>query len=110
MIDFGLAKRYRDPKTKIHIPYRDGKKLAGTARYASVNTHIGIDQSRRDDLESLSYIFIYCLKGELPWMGVRAYTRKEKYEKIMEKKMSIPVETLCKGYPSMYIYIYIYCS
>lgn len=43
LIDFGLSKRYKDPKTGSHIPYKDKKSLTGTARYASVNTHIGIE-------------------------------------------------------------------
>ena len=99
IIDFGLAKRYKDPKTLLHIPYRDNKNITGTARYASLNTHIGIEQSRRDDLESLCYVLIYLLKGDLPWKGLTAKNKKEKYQKIMEYKKTHPIEELCKGYP-----------
>ena len=120
IIDFGLAKKYRDARTHQHIPYKENKNLTGTARYASINTHLGIgmhrivinqifefylfffikEQSRRDDIESLGYVFMYFNRGSLPWQGLKAATKRQKYERISEKKMSTPVEELCKGFPS----------
>ncbi|XP_076450327.1 casein kinase I-like isoform X2 [Babylonia areolata] len=100
LIDFGLAKKYRDARTHQHIPYRENKNLTGTARYASINTHLGIEQSRRDDMESLGYVFMYFLRGSLAWQGLKAATKRQKYERISEKKMSTPIEELCKGFPS----------
>lgn len=109
VIDFGLAKRFRDPKTGEHIPYRDGKNLTGTARYASVNTHLGIEQSRRDDLESLGFVLMYFNKGSLPWQGLPARTKKEKYEKIRDKKLSTSIEALTKQLPEEFGIYLDYC-
>lgn len=99
LIDFGLAKRFRDPRSLFHIPYSEKKSLTGTARYASLNTHLGIVQSRRDDLESLGYVLLYFLRGALPWQGLRATTKEEKYAKILQKKRTTTIEVLCKGHP-----------
>ena len=98
VIDFGLAKKYRDPKTQQHIPYKEGKNLTGTARYASINTHLGIEQSRRDDLEGLGYVLLYFLRGLLPWQGLLAQNRKEKYERIMRSKLDTTTALLCQGF------------
>ncbi|KAI8609379.1 kinase-like domain-containing protein [Chytriomyces sp. MP71] len=99
VIDFGLAKKYRDSRTHVHIPYKENKSLTGTARYASVNTHLGVEQSRRDDLESIGYLLMYFCRGSLPWQGLKAATKKQKYERIRDKKMSTSPEMLCQGNP-----------
>lgn len=99
MIDFGLAKKYLSKDNQTHIPYRDNKDLTGTARYASVNTHLGIQQGRRDDIESMVYVLMYFLRGNLPWQSMKGQGKKEKYEKIMEKKLTFSIPFLTEGLP-----------
>ncbi|OBT82430.1 hypothetical protein VE02_08921 [Pseudogymnoascus sp. 03VT05] len=99
MIDFGTAKAYCDPQTGLHIPYRENKSLTGTSSYVSINTHLGIEQSRRDDMESIGYIMLYFYRGSLPWQDITAPTLKQKYNSIMQKKMTTTIEDLCSGIP-----------
>lgn len=100
IIDFGLAKKYRSGSKKHHIPMKTNKSITGTARYCSINTHKGLEQSRRDDLESIGYVLIYFLKGILPWQGLKCRTDGDRYKKIFEKKMTTTEEELCDGIPS----------
>ena len=109
IIDFGLSKRYKNPKNHQHIPYREGRALTGTARYVSINTHLGIEQSRRDDLESIGYVLVFFLKGSLPWQGLKA-ENNNKYIRIMEKKLQIPTEILCFGLPCEIVMYLNYCK
>ncbi len=94
LIDFGLSKRYKDKNSGQHIPYRENRHLIGTARYASLNAHLGIEQSRRDDIESIGYVLIYFLVGRLPWQSKNDKAKSP--AKIMEKKLITPPEILCK--------------
>ena len=99
LIDFGLAKRYREEYTNFHIPLRQNIKLTGTVRYASCNAINKKELSRRDDMESIGYLIIYLMKGCLPWQGLKIKQKSEKYSKIREMKMSIEPEKLCEGLP-----------
>merc|ERR1712226_99066 len=100
--------KYRG-KNDEHIPYREDKSLTGTARYASVNAHLGVEQSRRDDLESIGYMMIYFCRGQLPWQGIQADTKEEKYHKIMQSKRATSIESLCKGMPPVFLSYMNYC-
>ena len=99
LIDFGLAKKYRSMSTLIQYPLTLKKKFTGTARYASINALKGYEHSRRDELESLGYIFIYFLKGKLPWQNIKVKDKEEKFKKILQKKLEISSNELCLGIP-----------
>jgi len=99
LIDFGLSKRYYDGR---HATMRTNLSLTGTARYASINAHRGIEQSRRDDLEAIGHMLMCFLRGTLPWSGLQAKTQEEKYRKIREKKEQTPLDELCADHPGAF--------
>jgi casein kinase 1 len=105
MIDFGLAKRYIEKNGK-HIPYVEGKDFRGTLRYCSKNMHACIENSRRDDLESIGYLLVYFLVGKLPWQSLdslKKRNQKEMTKLIAQKKFNTSLENLCKGCPEEFI-------
>ena len=99
LLDFGLAKKYRSSKTLEQYPYIKKKKLTGTARYASIHALEEMEQSRRDDLESVGYVLMYFLRGNLPWQGLKIKSKEDRYKKILDKKKETTSEELCKGFP-----------
>jgi len=101
VVDFGLCKFFKKPDNS-HIPMVTNKKMVGTIRYTSLNSHEGKELSRRDDLESIGYMLIYFLKGKLPWQGLcqKELARDEKYRLIYECKNNTTTEQLCQGLPT----------
>lgn len=86
MIDFGLTRLVIDPKTGKHISFASGKNLIGTCRYVSLNSHMGYELSRRDDLITLGYVIIQFLNGSLPWSGISTNKPSARYRKIGKAK------------------------
>ncbi len=105
---FLYPSRLQGQNTGQHIPYRENRHLVGTARYASINAHLGIEQSRRDDIESIGYVLVYLILGRLPWQSKQEKGKQP--AKIMEKKLITPPEILCKKLPLEFSYYFHYCK
>ena len=99
IIDFGLSAKYRSSRTKKHINFQINKFNPGTAEYLSLNASLGVEQTRRDDLESMAYMLIRLGKGKLLWDNVKAKTRIDYLFKIYNMKKNISVEKLCQNLP-----------
>ena len=98
IIDFGLSKKYRSDRGN-HVKFSISKHITGTPRFCSVNSMRGVEQSRRDDLESLCYLIIYFFKGYLPWQGLKIGNRYQRFQAIAKMKKYIKVESLCEDLP-----------
>ena len=100
LIDFGLSKKYFNSSTGKHIAYRENMGIGtGTARYMSINNHLGHEQSRRDDMESLGYMLVFLMKGRLPWQGLDGKTKRDHMKKICDTKRTYSIKKLCDNCP-----------
>jgi len=108
LIDLGLSKKYVTKNNK-HIPYNDKKNFTGSYRYSSIRNHKGIEQSRRDDLESIGYMLIYFLTKKLPWQGLGGSNKKTKRNNIFKIKKYIPLKNLCKDIPKEFLVYMKHC-
>jgi serine/threonine protein kinase len=109
LIDFGLSKRFIDSQNKEHIDYKTNVNFTGSFRFSSIRNHKGIEQSRRDDLESIGYMLIFFLKGRLPWQGLTASTKGKRSKQIYQVKKDTSLEVLCEGIPKEFLLYMKYC-
>ncbi|CAD8047356.1 unnamed protein product [Paramecium primaurelia] len=98
IVDFGISKKFRN--NNQHIQFQENRPFIGTTRYASISAHKGYELSRKDDLESLGYVFIYLLRGNVPWQNIVSQSDKEKIKLVGKFKMELELKDLCKGLPS----------
>jgi serine/threonine protein kinase len=103
IIDFGLAMKYKNPKTNEHIKYAENKTFIGTSAYASYLAQIGVQQSRRDDLQSLGYLLVYFCFGSLPWQNLNP-------KRTLKKKMFISSQVLTKNLDEEFCKYFLYCD
>lgn len=109
LIDYGLARWFRNLDNLNHYPFDTGEPFVGTATFASVNAHKGYTLSRRDDLESLSYVLLYLLAGSLPWQTLKAKTLRLTIQVAGKcKQEQKDVEHLFRKYPVEFLNFYRY--
>lgn len=112
IINFGLVKRYWDVNTHAHFPYTINNSLTGTAAFASINNHQGLEQSHCNDLESLAYVLLYFLHGSLPWHSpghTMNNVQKQQLKSMANSKVKSHPSPLCKAYPTEFMLFLNYC-
>ena len=112
IIDFGISRKYKSSRTGKHLKFSLTGKMFGTVKYLSYNASRGVEQSRRDDLESIGYMLISLANGKLPWQGIKlkeGNINKKYLEMLMLKKFT-PLEKICAGLPIEFVEYLKYCK
>src|SRR5216684_5920952 len=103
LIDFRLTWLFCNPATHEHITQAKGLNITGTVHYLLINSHLGVTQSRCDNLELLAYIIVYLVKGWLPWQGITVHPSQVHHDEVLRLKQATMAKTLCKGLPQLFI-------
>jgi hypothetical protein len=106
IINFGISKEYCDISTRLHVPFHHNRHLTGTAAFASINNHLGVEPGCRDDLKSLTYMLIYFLRGSLPWLTNDH--EKLSSSTMLKRKANTTIEVLCREIPVEFATMLIY--
>ena len=109
LIGLDDCKRYRESATQTHISYSEGHKSICEARFSSINRLMGIQPSRRDDLESLGYLFVFFLCSGLPWDQRMSQNPRNASQIALETKTNTPTEELCRTTPREFALYLNYC-
>ena len=111
LIDFGMARKYKSSRTGKHLKYSITGQLFGTFRYLSYNASRGVEQSRRDDLESIGYMLVYLKNGILPWKGfnLKGSNVEVKFNQVVDLKRITSPENICKNLPQEFADYVRYC-
>lgn len=106
LIDFGLSRRWWDPRIRAPVLFTPRRGAIGTVRFASIANQQAEALGRRDDLESLVYTLLFLHHGELPWGSVQAPTKRERFRLMLEVKMRLRVDELCVGLPPLATFLH----
>ena len=110
LLDFGLSKTFNKYSNSEDKHKNENKRMTGTPRYASINALKGLEQSQKDDLESLGYVLIYLANGSLPWQGIKFKNKAEKIKTILVQKIETSSLDLCAGLPNEFESYFDYCK
>jgi serine/threonine protein kinase len=106
LVDYGISKKYLFEGH--HVSFQSHCLRAGSSSYASINSHIGIRLSRRDDLESLGYMAVWLIQGSLPWQQKNKCNDNKKWQIVFNLKRSISEDELFTGCPKQFKTFFIY--
>ena len=102
LLDFGLSRAWADSVAPPGKSDKPARSVVGTGQFASLTNHLGEPLGRRDALESLAFTIAYLHAGSLPWTGVQAPTKADRFNRMLSIKQDAPVTQIAAGLPTSF--------